>query len=132
MSKRRPCIRCGEEGEFYPKARKCKKCIIELSSTYNKENKEARWKIQLKHNYGITPEQYWSMMAQQNNRCATCGAVPPENGKLDLDHDHACCPGARSCGKCLRGFLCRPCNQALGLIRDNPDTLQAMIKYLGR
>jgi hypothetical protein len=25
---------------------------------------------------------------------------------LTVDHDHQCCPGARSCGLCVRGFLC--------------------------
>jgi len=31
-----------------------------------------------------------------------------------VDHDHACCPGAVSCGRCVRGFICAGCNQDAG------------------
>lgn len=53
--------------------------------------------------------------------CEICGDDMPQ---LHLDHDHT--TGA------IRGWLCRACNQGLGLFRDNPTRLGAAIRYLGR
>jgi hypothetical protein len=49
---------------------------------------------------------------------------------LAIDHDHSCCPGAFSCGRCFRGFLCLPCNSLLGMADDQPARLQAAARYL--
>src|SRR4029077_2130187 len=60
-----------------------------------------------------------------NPGCETCGidivnparSHTPGAGRgalLAVDHDHNCCPGAHSCGKCIRGILCGTCNSALG------------------
>jgi len=35
------------------------------------------------------------------------------------DHDHVCCSGKKSCGKCLRGLLCHGCNTKLGALENN-------------
>jgi len=46
---------------------------------------------------------------------------------LHVDHDHNCCNGVKSCGKCVRGIICNRCNKAVdkyetGLMRaDYPD-----------
>ena len=66
--------------------------------------------------YGITVEDYERMLADQGGGCAICGATAEDNGRaLAIDHDHGCCPEQlRSCGKCVRGLLCSPCNVAVG------------------
>lgn len=50
---------------------------------------------------------------------------------LVVDHDHACCPGERSCGVCVRGFLCGNCNSAIGLLGDSVDVALRASAYLG-
>jgi hypothetical protein len=51
--------------------------------------------------------------------CEVCGR---HQAPLDYDHDHAT-------GR-FRGWLCNPCNRALGLIEDRPDVLDALAAYL--
>jgi hypothetical protein len=49
---------------------------------------------------------------------------------LVVDHDHSCCPGTYTCGECVRGALCGDCNKAIGLLRDNTDTMKNLMYYL--
>lgn len=52
---------------------------------------------------------------------------------LVVDHDHNCCPaGKTSCGRCVRGLICRGCNSAAGLLSDDPNTARALGNYLDR
>lgn len=82
-----------------------------------KRDQENRLRARCKA-YGITVEQYRAMLAAQDGRCGMCNLPEEENGiMLAIDHDHACCPDpCRSCGRCLRGLLCDPCNRALGYV----------------
>jgi hypothetical protein len=78
--------------------------------------------------FGLTIQQYETMLAAQGYRCAICRTDDPGVGKekrrgsWNVDHDHATCE--------VRGLLCRGCNIALGAVKDNPVTLAAMIAYL--
>lgn len=81
--------------------------------------------------FGITREQFDALFESQGNVCATCGTDNPGTSYWAVDHDHACCPGSdKTCGKCIRGILCRTCNHALGNVKDNHQTLARMIDYL--
>lgn len=51
---------------------------------------------------------------------------------LTVDHDHACCPGDRSCGRCVRGLICQRCNAALGMLHDDLAAAQGLAEYLQR
>lgn len=75
--------------------------------------------------YGISQEQFIEMSKRP---CDICGSM----GRMCVDHDHSCCPGAKSCGKCIRGRLCSKCNSAIGLLQDDVGILQAAIQYLSR
>lgn len=84
-------------------------------------------------NYNFSQEQYDQMFLSQEKRCAACGTLDPAlrgRDKWCLDHAHSCCPGPRSCGKCIRGILCDACNKALGCIQDKPEIALALKEYL--
>lgn len=83
--------------------------------------------------YSLTPERAKEIMAKQGGLCGICGPYTKRRGvtrSLSRDHDHKCCDGATSCGVCVRGFLCGPCNKILGMIRDRPEIAFAMAEYL--
>lgn len=80
---------------------------------------------------GVPTEQYEALLAKQYGLCAICGITEEQNGRaFDLDHDHGCCPGERTCGLCIRGLLCGRCNRGIGMFDDNPDMLRAALRYL--
>lgn len=81
--------------------------------------------------YGVDRDRYDSLMMDQGGGCAICGAAESSDGSmLAVDHDHSCCPGDVTCGRCVRGLLCRSCNQGLGNFSDNTDRLYSAVNYL--
>ncbi len=96
-----------------------------LSSWCRECHRVERWLRE----FGITPARYAEMAV---NGCNICGSMTSGSGKevFPIDHDRSCCPGDRSCGKCVRGVLCSPCNTSLGGFRDNPTLLYNAITYL--
>lgn len=87
--------------------------------------------------YGIDGATYRSLLEAQDHACRICRKAETathQSGtlrRLAVDHDHGCCPGKKSCGKCVRGLLCARCNSAIGLFDDDPAILLAAIEYLG-
>lgn len=79
--------------------------------------------------YRMSLDDYKALLKKQNGVCAVCNEVSVGR-RLAVDHDHACCPGARSCGRCVRALLCTRCNTVLGYVRDSQELLSKMIDYL--
>jgi hypothetical protein len=69
------------------------------------------------------------LLVAQGGVCAICKCLPGEQ-LFAVDHDHACCPGARSCGRCIRGLTCSSCNWMIGLAHDDSLILLAAVRYL--
>lgn len=81
--------------------------------------------------YGLTLDDYAAMAGVQGGGCAICEQPPKEGRRLAVDHDHGCCPGEKSCGKCVRGLLCTTCNVWLGFYENREWTTRAS-EYLQR
>ena len=78
--------------------------------------------------FNITKEQFEKMMEDQEWKCKICKSDLQE--RFAIDHNHSCCEGRYSCGKCVRGILCTNCNLGLGNFKDNIDYLKSAIAYL--
>lgn len=81
----------------------------------------------LTRNYGITFDTYSAMHATQGGLCALCGGegfCTAEHHQLRLVVDHCHATGR------VRGLLCHNCNRALGLLKDNVQTINKAIAYL--
>jgi ribosomal protein L24E len=96
-----------------------------LASAKKRTNpKRIQWhkEYNLKRNFGITQEDYDSMLSVVPG-CAICGELPVPGGqRLAVDHDHET--------NRVRGLLCHKCNKGLGLFKDNPKLLLSAVEYL--
>ncbi len=78
---------------------------------------------QLKYVYGITANEYKTLLIKQNGVCFICEEEEKgKRGNLHVDHCH-------DTGK-IRGLLCSDCNRAIGFLRHSPRLLQRAIEYL--
>lgn len=76
----------------------------------------------LKSRYGITADQFDAIFLSQNNTCALCTSDKSDGKNFVVDHCH-------KTGN-IRGILCSYCNRALGMFKDDPETLKQAIRYL--
>jgi hypothetical protein len=127
------CPRCDKEkstNNFYKDIHTFYGISIYCSECQRKKNKvryeldpEGHRNTQLKSDFGITSEQYNSVLFKQDNKCAIC-RKEREGRRLSVDHDH-------KTGK-FRGILCNKCNLGLGYFNDSVDLLKVAINYIRR
>ena len=79
--------------------------------------------------HGTTKEDFQALVEAQGNCCAIC-EKPGTWESLVVDHDHACCNSQFSCGKCIRGALCRTCNTVLGLLKEDENRIMSVLSYI--
>jgi hypothetical protein len=111
----------------------CRAANTEYYKAYRRtpEGLASQFRTYLKTMYRMTVEVYEALVVVQGGMCAICGTTTPSGtGRWSVDHDHTCCPGIKSCGKCTRGLLCTQCNLGLGQFKDNAEVLQAAVNYL--
>lgn len=128
------CSRCKqfrpEEDFGWDKTRQqwkrvCLDCAKDGQKAYADRNREKVSLGRQLSKWGITRDQYQSLVQAQGGRCAICGSTETRdkrNGRWNVDHDHAT-------GR-IRGLLCALCNRGLGQLRDDPDLLRAALAYL--
>lgn len=97
-----------------------------LKHDYHKRNSESKRRSA----YGKDAVKYYNRtLLEQDNRCAVCGKVFTRTASQD--HNHACCPTQKTCGKCKRGLVCQSCNMGL-YFAENPDWLDKAKQYLNK
>ena len=121
---------------------RCKQCIKPLATISNKKrykqrkaegyyhrlDRIERKKRDLDKKYGITLEEYHTLLSNQNGKCAIClgeNKVKYKNEKetfFCVDHCH-------KTGK-IRGLLCVQCNAALGQFKEDLGNLNRAINYI--
>jgi len=96
-----------------------------------KRRKDGAHRARKDAQFGLGEGGYDRLLAAQGGACGGCGTVPgPAARRMAVDHDHRCCSGKTSCGKCVRGLLCFKCNDTLARYRDNADALHHLADYL--
>lgn len=70
----------------------------------------------------MTPDEYDIMLLAQGGACAACG--DPFTKTPHIDHCHE--TGV------VRGLLCTQCNLALGLLRDDPVRIAALLAFINQ
>jgi Recombination endonuclease VII len=68
--------------------------------------------------YGLPDGTVQKMKKEQAGKCAICELVKP----LCVDHNHN--------NKKVRQLLCRNCNAALGLLKENPELIEKAAAYI--
>ena len=82
----------------------------------------------LKNKFGITLEEYNSMLDLQGGVCAICQKVDSRTRMdgtplaLAIDHDH-------ETGE-VRGLLCSRCNMSVGALGDSHESIMRVVEYL--
>lgn len=143
MEPTKTCTSCGEVkplSGFYQRSKNrgteanrheawCKTCTQASALEWRRNNPErfarTRRARHYRKTYGITLDDYESMLAAQGGRCRGCGATKSAFIEmLVVDHDH-------STGR-VRELLCDQCNLAIGNALDRPEVLRALAAYLDK
>ena len=138
----RKCCKCGEEkdqSEFHKRksakdglqyhCKSCQRKYVKAHYANNTDYYLAKAKRNRKpafQRHGLTVDQYQAMIDFNGAMCSICQVAMA----TVIDHDHECCPKDKSCGKCVRGILCKQCNWMLGNANDKVETLERAVQYL--
>jgi hypothetical protein len=102
--------------------------VKEVNAAWRRNNPDRVWQSKeidwRKKGIKLTRASYNAMWEAQDGCCKLCGIHQSQLKKaLHADHDHLT-------GR-VRGLLCQKCNHALGLFKDNPNTIRRALLYLG-
>jgi hypothetical protein len=112
-------------------AYKAKRYFKGSTSRCNTCRKPYERDLRAQRTYNLPPGRYEELYREQGGVCYICRRANGKTKALSVDHDHSCCSGKTSCGKCVRGLLCGGCNyKILGHLRDDVEALQRAIDYL--
>lgn len=107
----------------------CRECNTLYARDWIARNRDKTSANKLWTQYRLRPDDLLTLRTAQSDACGLCGRQ--FNNDWHIDHDHECCPGKRSCGKCIRGLLCPRCNVFVGWVEaqwDDPEMLAAGLR----
>lgn len=125
------CSKCGKEkptDDFYIHRRSCKKCMRAYHQAFAAARPHYHRNRNLLTRYGISVDEYQTLLANQNFACPICEVEISETlgykekRPVVVDHNH-------ETGE-VRGILCSGCNLVLGHARENTTILYKAIVYL--
>jgi hypothetical protein len=101
----------------------CRKCDnANAKARYKADGgKKKHWGMRL-YRYGITKEEFFTMVDKQFGICKICCEKLPHYRKVCIDHDHGT-------GE-VRGLLCHRCNVLIGQIENNKHLLGNVVDYI--
>ena len=77
----------------------------------------------LMREYGLSSAEWQEFFDEQKGKCLICDTHQSDlKQTLNVDHCH-------ETGR-VRGLLCGPCNQALGIMKDDKENVLRMVKYI--
>jgi hypothetical protein len=108
-----------------PEPRKDKKSRLRDDPEYS------RW-MHIRQRYGLGRDDFADLLAAQDGQCYLCGEPLDVDRPrtIHIDHDHSCCRGSKSCGDCVRGLACEPCNKGIGTFGDDPERMRRVADAL--
>ena len=128
------CTNCKKEkdlSEFYTDKKSkdgfrynCKSCGSKAHTDNRKHRSKLARNNKLKRMYGITQQDFITMLEEQKSKCKICGINSLEELGTILYVDHC-----HTTGK-VRGLLCQKCNTGLGYFKDDTEILKKATKYL--
>lgn len=128
----RKCRHCNRE-RVYAWAKANPERFAEHKRRYYLKNKEKFNKRSTEstrvYKYGVAPERYLEMCDAAGWKCQICQGELDQNRPARNRIYAACVDHCHKTGK-VRGILCSRCNTALGGFRDQPEYLEAAIRYL--
>jgi hypothetical protein len=109
----------------FDKLKKIKvKCFVSTCEKKAIQHKVCNVHLVLKRKYQLS---YRKLEELCTTPCQICG----ETKDLHIDHDSDCCPLAYwTCGSCIRGVVCKDCNNILSLSKFSVDMLEKLVNYL--
>lgn len=99
--------------------------VLKHKAEYRKADPEKAFDKELRTRYGITKEDYYRMLSEQDGKCAICFSDKPGS----THHKRFCVDHNKTTGK-VRGLLCIKCNTGIGLLQESPENLFSAFNYL--
>lgn len=133
------CTKCGEEKPicdfsfkrptgrkpgYQPRCKSC--CNVDVAIWREQQSVERLKDLYYKRTYGISLEEFNSLLDIQQGECKLCYRKVSVEGigpnRAVVDHCHK--------NGHVRGILCNECNRALGYFHDNITAIENAVDYL--